>query len=316
MKILVTGGAGYVGTKLVPNLLANNHEVTVLDLFWFGDKLQQHKNLNKINEDVRNIKKLNLKNYDLIIHLASIANDPCTELDLNLSWDISVTGTYQLVDHAVKSGVKRIIYASSASVYGIQESEKVTEELELYPLSVYNKAKIAAERILLSYSHEIIIQILRPATVCGYSERMRLDVAVNLLTMQALKSNKITVLGGEQYRPNVHIDDMVLGYEYMIEREDLTGIYNLGFENLKINNIAEIIAKKTGAKIHIEKSNDNRSYRLDSSKILETGFKPKRSVEYAINEITEKYQNKELIDEDIFYNVRWMSYLNAERKLK
>jgi nucleoside-diphosphate-sugar epimerase len=316
MKILVTGGAGYVGTKLVPNLLEKNHEVTVLDLFWFGDKLNEHRNLIKINEDVRNIKKLNLNKYDLIIHLASIANDPCTELDLHLSWDISVSGTCELVDHAVKCGVKRIIYASSASVYGIQKSEKVTEELELYPLSVYNKAKIAAERILLSYSEKIKIQILRPATVCGYSERMRLDVAVNLLTMQALKSNQITVLGGEQYRPNIHIEDMVMGYEYMIEREDLTGIYNLGFENLKIKDIAEIIARKTGAKINIEKSNDSRSYRLDSSKILATGFKPKRSVEYAINEITEKYKNRELIDEDKFYNVRWMSYLNGEKKLK
>ena len=263
MKILVTGGAGYVGTKLVPALLRQGNTVAVLDLFWFGDYLEENKNLIKIKNDIRNIKSLDIKSYDLIIHLASIANDPCSELDLNLSWDISVRGTFELVDHAIRSGVKRLIYASSASVYGIQEVENVTEELELYPLSVYNKAKIAAERILLSYKEDINIQILRPATVCGYSNRMRLDVAVNLLTMQALKNKKITVLGGEQYRPNVHIEDMIRGYDFMVKNEKYIGIYNIGFENLKINKIAEMIALKTNSEIEYQNSNDSRSYRID-----------------------------------------------------
>lgn len=307
MHILVTGGCGYKGTVLVPKLLGHGYNVTVIDTMWFGNYLVPHKNLNVIQGDIREIERIKLDGVDIIIHLASVANDPCGDLDPKLTWEISALATMQLADKAVRKGIKNFIYASSGSVYGIKEEDQVTEELELKPISEYNKTKMIAERVLLSYSDKMIVQIIRPATVCGYSPRMRLDVSVNMLTMQALVKGEITVFGGQQVRPNVHIDDITDIYLFMINNRDaVSGIYNAGFENISIMEIAERVTKNVPAKITITASNDPRSYRVNSDKLLKTGFRPKKTVNDAIVEIVGKYKEGTLKDEDFYYNLRWM----------
>ena len=186
MKILVTGACGYKGHVLVPKLLARGYEVIAFDLQWFGNFLAPHQNLTVVKGDVRDIDIIPLDGVDCIIHLSSIANDPCGDLNPKLTWEVSALATMQLADKAKRMGVKRFIYASSGSVYGVKEEAQVTEELELKPISEYNKTKMVGERVLLSYQDDMVVQIVRPATVCGYSPRMRLDVSVNLLTMLAL----------------------------------------------------------------------------------------------------------------------------------
>ncbi|OGS34699.1 MAG: oxidoreductase, partial [Elusimicrobia bacterium RIFOXYC2_FULL_34_12] len=217
MKILLTGGCGYVGTVLTEKLLEKGHDVTVVDAMWFGNYLKPQKNLTIIKEDIRNTENILLKGIETIIHLANVANDPCVELDPRLSWEVNTLATMQLIDKAVRLKVKQFIYASSGSVYGVTDEPKVTEELELKPISEYNKTKMVSERVLLSYKDEMIVQCIRPATVCGYSPRMRLDLSVNMLTMQAITKGVITVFGGNQVRPNIHVQDMVDVYLYMLD---------------------------------------------------------------------------------------------------
>jgi len=306
MKILVTGGCGYKGHVLIPKLLARNYEVVVFDTQWFGSFLVPHDNLSVIKGDVRNIDTVPLDGVDSIIHLASIANDPCGDLDPKLTWEVSALATMQLADKAKRVGVKQFIYASSGSVYGIKDEPQVTEDLELKPISEYNKTKMVAERVLLSYGKDMVVQIIRPATVCGYSPRMRLDVSVNLLTMQALSKGKITVFGGMQTRPNVHIDDITDIYLHLIDHPEVTGIYNAGFENISILDIAKLVTKYVPVEIVVTASNDPRSYRVNSDKLLATGFKPNKGVEDAVREIIEKYRAGELKDEECFYNLKWM----------
>lgn len=306
MKVLVTGGCGYKGSVLVPKLLDRNLDVEVIDTLWFGNHLPEHPNLKVIKGDVRDIDSIDLADTDVIIHLSSVANDPCGDLDPKLTWEISALATMQLADKAVRQGVKQFIYASSGSVYGVKEEEQVTEDLELKPISEYNKTKMVAERVLLSYANDMAVQIIRPATVCGVSPRMRLDVSVNMLTMQALRNKVITVLGGDQTRPNIHIEDIADVYLHMIDNPQLTGIYNAGFENLSIMQIAQLVTKYVPAEITVKPSNDPRSYRVNSDKLLATGYKPKKSVSDAIEEIVSKYNSGELLDEDRFYNLKWM----------
>ena len=207
---------------------------------------------------------------------------------------------------AVRQGVKQFIFASSGSVYGIKNEDQVTEDLELKPISEYNKTKMVSERVLLSYQDDMIVQVIRPATVCGISPRMRLDVAVNLLTMQALEKGKITVFGGNQARPNIHMDDITDVYLHFIDQPEHTGVFNAGFENITILDIANLITKYIPAEIVVTESNDPRSYRINSDKLLATGFKPKKSVEHAVQEIIESYRSGFLKDEDQFYNLKWM----------
>jgi nucleoside-diphosphate-sugar epimerase len=305
--ILVTGGCGYVGSCLVPVLLNNDYAVTVVDAMWFGNHLPAHPHLNVLREDIRNIDEIALDGIDRIIHLASVANDPCAELDPKLSWEVNVMGTLQLVEKAVKSGVKQFVYASSGSVYGIKEEAQVTEDLPLKPISEYNKTKMVAERILLSYQHEIALQCIRPATVCGLSPRMRLDVSVNMLTMQALTKGRITVFGGNQVRPNIHIDDMVNVYMHFLgpcSRQ--TGIFNAGFENISILEIAKRVTDLVPAEIVVTASNDPRSYRLNSDKLIGTGFQLQKQVKNAIEEIFHAYRRGDLVDNKSHYNVKWM----------
>ena len=306
MKILVTGGCGYKGHVLVPKLLAEGHEVVAFDIQWFGNFLELHKNLTVVKGDVRNIDEIPLVGIDCIIHLASIANDPCGDLNPKLTWEVSALATMQLADKAKRLGVKRFIYASSGSVYGVKEEEQVTEDLELDPISEYNKTKMVAERVLLSYQDDMIVQIIRPATVCGYSPRMRLDVSVNLLTMHALSKGKITVFGGSQVRPNIHIDDITDLYIHLINHPEHEGIYNAGFENISILSIAEMVTENLPVEIEVTGSSDPRSYRVNSDKILATGFKPKKGVKDAISEIIEKYNSGMLKDEERFHNLKWM----------
>jgi len=306
MKILVTGGCGYKGHVLIPKLLSRGYDVIAFDLQWFGNFLKPDPKLQVIQGDVRNIDSIPLEGVDAIIHLSSIANDPCGDLDPKLTWEVSALATMQLADKAVRKGIKRFIYASSGSVYGIKDELQVTEDLELKPISEYNKTKMVAERVLLSYQDEMSVQIIRPATVCGYSPRMRLDVSVNMLTMQALSKGKITVFGGMQTRPNIHIDDITDIYLHLIDHPEVTGIYNAGFENISILDIAKLVTKHIPVEIVVTESNDPRSYRVNSDKLLATGFKPKKTVEDAIREIIEKYRAGMLKDEEHFYNLKWM----------
>ena len=306
VNIFVTGACGYKGTVLVPKLLAAGHRVTAFDIMWFGNFLSPHPNLTVVQGDIREADKLDLKGFDAIIHLSSVANDPCSDLDPLLTWEISCLATMRLADQAVRQGVPHFIYASSGSVYGLKDEDQVTEDLELIPLSEYNKTKMVGERVLLSYSDRMVVQIIRPATVCGLSPRMRLDVAVNLLTMQALTKGEITVLGGEQTRPNIHMDDITDLYCFLLNRPDVTGVYNAGFENISILDIAKMATRHANARITIKPSNDPRSYRVNSDKLLATGFKPKKTVEDAIVEICKAFHEGSLKDEARFHNLRWM----------
>ena len=294
MNFLVTGGSGYIGTQLTKHLISKNNKVTVVDNCWFGNFLKKNKNLKMIKKDVRNFEDLNIKGIDTIIHLANVANDPTVELNPTLSWEINVLASKLIARHAIKNKVKKIIFLSSGSVYGVKKEKKVTEDLLLNPISVYNKTKMIAERVFLSFKDEINITCLRPATVCGVSERLRLDITVNKLTYDAFYKNKIFVDGGSQIRPNIHIKDLISIIDYMIfSKKKLShNIYNVGFENLAISDIADKIQKKTGAKIIINKNRDIRSYRQDSSRLLKTGFKPKYNVDFAIDELINFFNSK------------------------
>ena len=306
MKVLVTGACGYKGTVLVPKLLSAGHEVLALDIMWFGNDLPNHPRLQIIKGDVRDPEQVPLEGVDAIVHLSSVANDPCGDLDPKLTWEVSCLATMQLADRAARLGIKHFIYASSGSVYGLKEEPQVTEDLELVPLSEYNKTKMVGERVLMSYTDRMVVQIVRPATVCGLSPRMRLDVSVNMLTMQALTRGEITVLGGDQTRPNIHIDDITDLYLFLLDHPEVTGIYNAGFENLSIRSIAEMATQRAQAQIKVLPSNDPRSYRVNSDKLLATGFKPKKTVSDAIDEICAAYRAGKIQDEDRFHNLKWM----------
>jgi len=306
MRVLVTGACGYKGSVLVPKLLARGHDVVGLDIMWFGNELAAHPRLMTIQGDVREIDSIPLEGVDAIIHLSSVANDPCGDLNPKLTWEVSCLATMQLADRAARLGINRFIYASSGSVYGLKEESQVTEDLDLVPLSEYNKTKMVAERVLMSYADRMVVQIVRPATVCGLSPRMRLDVSVNMLTMQALTRGEITVLGGDQTRPNIHIDDITDLYLFLLDHPEVQGIYNAGFENLSIRTIAEMATQKAQARIKVLPSNDPRSYRVNSDKLLATGFRPKKSVGDAIDEICQAYRAGRLRDEDRFHNLKWM----------
>jgi nucleoside-diphosphate-sugar epimerase len=307
MHILLTGGCGYIGSILTPKLLNAGFKVTVVDIMWFGNFLPDHKNLRIIQQDIRNIDNLTMEDVDVVIHLANVANDPCGDLSSKLTWEVNALATMRLAEWAIRHNAKQFIYASSGSVYGVKEEPQVTEDLSLVPISDYNKAKMVSERVLLSYKDSIVVQCIRPATVCGYSPRMRLDVSVNMLTMQALANKKITVFGGDQVRPNIHIQDITDLVLFFIEQgEKVKGIYNAGFENISIMDIANKVTEFVPAEILVTPSNDPRSYRLNADKLLSTGFKPTFKVVDAIREIIEAFNTGRLKDEDGCYNIRTM----------
>ena len=310
MSILITGGCGYVGTKLTEAALTRTRdEVTVLDAQWFGNHLPPNPRLTVLKHDIRQIDEIDLAPYDTIFHLANIANDPSVELNPYASWEVNVLATMCLVERAARQGVGQIVFASSASVYGVKTEPDVTEDLELVPISEYNKTKMVAERVVLSYGDRLVTTIVRPATVCGPSPRMRLDLTVNLLTMQALTNGAMTVLGGSQIRPNIHIDDLVDVYLFARERR-LAGVFNAGFENLSVLEIAERIASRVAAEVKILPSSDPRSYRVCSDRLLATGFAPRKNVGIAIDELVAAFRAGRLRDDPAAHNVTWMKQHN------
>ena len=314
MNFLITGGCGYIGTKLTQHLLSKNYKVTIVDNCWFGNFHKKHKNLKIIKEDIRNFDKLNIKNIYAIIHLANIANDPAVELNPTLSWEVNVLASKIIADHAIKSKVKKIIFFSSGSVYGVKKEKRVTEDLKLNPISVYNKTKMIAERVFLSYKNKIDVKCLRPATVCGFSDRLRLDVTVNKLTFDGFYKNKIFVDGGSQIRPNVNLKDIIRVVDHFLFSKNnfKENIYNMGFENFSILKIAKKIQRKTGAKLIINKSIDIRSYRQDSTRLIKSGFKPKYNVDEAIDELVQYFRkNKENNFSDQNFNLIKMKKLNV-----
>jgi nucleoside-diphosphate-sugar epimerase len=313
MNILILGGGGYVGTPLTSKLLENKkNKITVVDTFWFGNFLKKNKRLKIIKKDIREVDTKWFRGIDCIIHLANIANDPAVDLNPNLSWDVNVIASMKIMKFAIKNKVKKFIFASSGSVYGVKKEKKVTEDLDLVPISVYNKTKMIAERVFMSFKNEIRINCIRPATVCGVSPRMRFDVSVNLLTLQAMKKKQITVFGGNQIRPNIHIQDMIRLYEFFLKRNIPSGFYNAGFENLKIINIAKMIQKKINVKIKVIKSIDPRSYRQDSSKLLRLGFKTKYGVSDAIDELIDLNKRKKIKTNLSNFTVKWMKKLRIQ----
>src|SRR3990167_5011588 len=309
MNILVTGGCGYKGSVLVPKLLAKGHHVCVVDVMWFGNFLASHEHLTVIQADLRDLNEAWLKDIDVIIHLAAVSNDPCSDLNPKLSWEVGPLATMRLAEAALQKGVRQFIYASSGSVYGVSDVPQVTENLPLNPISEYNKTKMVTERVILSYADKLIVQIVRPATVCGYSPRMRLDVSVNMMAIQGISNGVMTVFGGDQIRPNIHIDDVADLYLFLLESPSVQGVFNAGFENLSIHDIAKSVQQYTSAEIKITASNDPRSYRLNSDRLLQTGFKPKKTVAQAIQEVVSCYQKGLIKNESSCYNIQTLKAL-------
>ena len=290
----------------MPKLIAAGHDVVAFDIQWFGNQLRDSDALTIVKGDIRYADEMQLDGVDAIIHLSSIANDPAGDLNPKLTWEVSCLATMQLADRAARAGIEQFIYASSGSVYGVKEEAHVTEDLALVPISEYNKTKMCAERILLSYKSEMAVQIVRPATVCGFSPTMRNDVSVNMLTMFALKNGKITVFGGDQTRPNVHIDDITDLYLFLLDNPHVTGVFNAGFENLSILDIANMITRHVDAEVEVTPSNDPRSYRVNSDKLLAAGFRPKKGVEDAIKELIGLYRQGVWTDEPSYHRMKWM----------
>src|SRR5438067_8393789 len=320
-KVFVTGGAGYVGAVLVPALLDRGYQVKVLDLYLYGDALAPYANspaLEQVTGDIRDRKLLEkvMPGCDAVIHLACISNDPSFELDAALGKSINYDAFFDLVAVAKNSGVKRFIYASSSSVYGVKKEENVTEALALEPLTDYSKYKALCEDVLLKeQAPGFTCVVLRPATVCGYSPRLRLDLTVNILTNYAVNSGRITVFGGAQQRPNIHINDMVAAYLRLLDVDDvkISGrIFNAGYENHTVREIAEMVRSVVGKATEIvtTPSDDNRSYRISSEKIRrELGFVPTHSIEDAARGLVDGFKAGKIPNPmtDIrYYNIKTM----------
>ena len=323
-KIFITGGGGYVGSVLTEELLELGHEVTVYDYFLYGNNLPINNNLNLIKGDIRDIKKIteSLKGHDVFIHLACISNDPSFELNPKLGKEINFDCFEPIVKAVKNSSINHFIYASSSSVYGIKEELNVIESMELSPLTDYSRFKADCEKILLNYTdNDFITTILRPATVCGFSTRLRLDLVVNILTNHAFYNQVINVYGGHQLRPNIHIKDMVETYVLLIDNtSNLKNgeIYNVGNQNYTVNDIANIVKHEIGSNVTINhiNSDDNRSYHICSKKIeSDLGYKPKRDIALAVNDIMSYFRKYELTDtftNPIFHNIKRMRELNMK----
>ena len=324
-QVLVTGGAGYVGAVLVPKLLDNGYRVKVLDLFLYGDHVLDavtlHPGLEQIKGDIRDRPLLEriLPGCDSVIHLACISNDPSFELDPDLGKSINYDAFFDLVDVSKDSGVKRFVYASSSSVYGVREEQNVTEDLALLPLTDYSKYKAMCEDVLLQKREPgFSTVILRPATICGMSPRLRLDLIVNILTNHAVNNRNITVFGGAQMRPNLHIEDVTDLYVQSLEWEDeqIDGkIYNVGYENHRVIEIAEMVRDVVGSKVEIvvTPTDDLRSYHISSDKIRdELGFVPKSSISQAVQGLVTAFSDGLVpnpLTNDVYYNVKTMQAL-------
>jgi nucleoside-diphosphate-sugar epimerase len=322
-KIIVIGGAGYVGSQLVAKLLKDNYEVTVFDLMIYGNNLPSNdKKLRLVQGDVRDIQKLkkSLKNQDALIHLACISNDPSFELNPKLGQEINFDCFEPLVVTSKELGIKHFIYASSSSVYGVKDTPTVTEEASLEPLTDYSKFKAQCEEILLSHTNDNFIgTIIRPATVCGYSPRQRLDLVVNILTNHAYHKKKIKIFGGTQLRPNIHISDMVDSYLCLLKAEKKkisNQIFNVGFENYSVETLALMVQKNIKKKVELEysESDDNRSYHINSDKIRTTlDFNPKKNIDEAIKDLITAFDKNILsntFENEEYFNIKKMQKMN------
>lgn len=322
MKILVTGGGGYVGSSLVPELLKQGHSVIVYDLFIYGsDVLDVHPNLKLVKADIRNREAfaMALLGVDAVVHLACISNDPSFELNPSLGRSINLDPFEDMVRVSKELGVKRFIYASSSSVYGVKDEENVTEDMLLEPLTDYSKFKAECEIILSKFKDtNFTVVTLRPATVCGYSRRQRLDVIVNIFTNHAVCNKKIKIFGGDQKRPNIHIADMVRAYQVVLDapKELVNGkIYNVGYQNYKVNELAQMVMHGVGEDVECEvvATEDNRSYHVSSEKILrELGFSPKFTIQDAIKDLVVAFESgllKDSMNNSDYYNIKKMQEL-------
>jgi nucleoside-diphosphate-sugar epimerase len=321
-KIVITGGAGYVGSVLTPYLISKGHKITVLDLMLYGDTLKKDKNLKIVKGDIRNIELLKetIKGNDIVIHLACISNDPSFELNPTLGKEINLDAFAPLVEISKNFGIKKFIYASSSSVYGVKTEKNVNESMSLEPLTDYSKFKADCEKILFRYNSKNFTTVaLRPATVCGYSPRQRLDLVVNILTNLAYHNREITIFGGDQLRPNIHIQDMAKAYELFIDADDekINGkIFNIGFENLTVNQLASEVQKVIGADVTIKKlpTNDNRSYHISSKKIQEElGFVTNYNILNAIEDLKYAFDKNLLSDclkNENYFNIKKMQSTN------
>ena len=328
--ILVTGGAGYVGCVLIPRLLAAGHTVVVYDILYYGrDGLPTHPRLRVIEGDIRDTARLAaaFKGVGAVIHLACISNDPSFELDAALSRSINFECFEPMVVAAKRAGVERFIYCSTSSVYGVSTAPDVTEDHPLVPLTLYNDFKGRCEPLLLKHLDDSFIGvIIRPATICGYSPRTRLDLSVNILTSHAVNARRITVFGGAQLRPNLHIEDMCDVYLMMLgaPADQIQGqTFNVGHQNLTIAKIAEAVRRTVQAEmpelgaieIITTPSNDPRSYHINADKIRRVlGYAPKRTIEDAVRDLCRAFKAGRLPDsqtDDRYYNVRRMKAVRA-----
>ena len=321
-KVFITGGAGYVGAVMVPHLLEQGFEVTVLDLMIYGEHvLQKHDNLNAIKGDIRDqelLKKI-IPGHDVVIHLACISNDPSFELNPDLGKSINLDAFRPLVEISKNSNVKRFFYASSSSVYGIKDEPNVHEETILEPLTDYSIFKAECEKILAEYqSDDFTTTTIRPATVCGYSPRQRLDVVVNILTNLAYHKREISIFGGDQLRPNIHIADMVEAYMVLLRapKEKIAGqIFNAGYENQSVKEIAETVKNVVGedVKLITTPTDDNRSYHISSNKIkTELGFVAKHTIRDAVEDLCTAFEDNLLpnsLDDQMYFNIKRMQNL-------
>jgi nucleoside-diphosphate-sugar epimerase len=324
-SIFVTGGAGYVGAMLVPRLLEEGHTVSVIDLMIYGEEvLKTHPRLTMIRGDIRDESLINraISGHDTVIHLACISNDPSFDLSPELGRSINLDAFRPLVEASKHAGVKRFIYASSSSVYGVKEEQNVHEEMELEPLTDYSRFKADCEKILAEYqSPDFTTVTLRPATVCGYSPRQRLDVVVNILTNLAFHKREITVFGGKQLRPNIHIGDMVDSYIALLNAPDgrIAGeIFNVGDENQSVLDLAETVKGVVGedVKLVATPTNDNRSYHISSKKITEKlGWKPKHTIRNAVEDLKKAFEEGLLpnsLEDERYFNIKRMQSLDLK----
>ncbi len=330
MKVFIPGGAGYVGSKLIPALLKKSYEVIVYDLFLYGenvfDELEDKSNLTLIKADIRDLDKIEkaVQGCDAVIHLACISNDPSFELNPQLGKSVNLDSFEPLVKICKKHRIKRFIYASSSSVYGIKKEKSVTEDMSLEPLTDYSRFKVECEKILLSnIDDDFICSIIRPATVCGYAPRQRFDVIVNILTNHAYNNGKIKVVGGSQLRPNIHIDDMVRAYISVLEapKEKVQGeIFNAGYQNFSVLEISKmvknIVSKKRKVEMEVVPTNDNRSYHISSEKIeKKLGFRANYTISDAVESLLEAFEQKKLkdpLENKLYFNIETMKEINLE----
>ena len=320
-KVFITGGGGYVGSALADKLVEKGYRVTVLDLFLYGKNVFNHpKRINLVKGDIRNEKilKKSIAGHDTVIHLACISNDPSFDLNPDLGKSVNLDSFEPLIKISKDAGVKKFIYASTSSVYGIKKESEVTEKMKLEPLTDYSKYKAMCEDICLKYnSKSFKIIILRPATVCGYSNRQRFDLVVNILTNLGFNKRTITVFGGAQLRPNIHIQDMVSAYLCSMENDKIfqktENIYNVGFENFPTLKLAEMVKSNLGADINlkIEKTTDERSYHISSKKFSEvTNFEYSKNINDAISELKFAFENKKFINpltNKLYFNIKMMN---------